>query len=158
MAFSVVIITGLSGSGMSSAANAFEDLGYFSVDNLPPQLIPTFVDLCEQSSSEISRAALVVDIRSGELLERFPEIYDDLKHRGVDVRVVFLEADDDTLQRRYSETRRPHPLAIPGVLAALRRERQQLAPIRELADEIIDTTEMTIHDLRQTIRDRFRPR
>ena len=158
MAFSVVIITGLSGSGMSSAANAFEDLGYFSVDNLPPQLIPTFVDLCEQSSSEISRAALVVDIRSGEFLERFPEIYDDLKQRGVDVRVVFLEADDDTLQRRYSETRRPHPLAMAGVQAALRRERQQLAPIRELADEIVDTTDMTIHDLRQTIGDRFRPR
>jgi RNase adapter protein RapZ len=158
MAFSVVIITGLSGSGMSSAANAFEDLGYFSVDNLPPQLIPTFVDLCEQSSSEISRAALVVDIRSGEFLERFPEIYDDLKQRGVDVRVVFLEADDTTLQQRYSETRRPHPLAMAGVQAALRRERQQLAPIRELADEIVDTTDMTIHDLRQTIRDRFRPR
>lgn len=157
MAFSVVIITGLSGSGMSSAANAFEDLGYFSVDNLPPQLIPTFVDLCEQSSSEITRAALVVDIRSGEFLERFPEIYDDLKQRGVDVQVVFLEADDDTLQRRYSETRRPHPLAMAGVQAALRRERQELAPIRELADEIVDTTDKTIHDLRQTIRDRFQP-
>ena len=157
MAFSVVIITGLSGSGMSSAANAFEDLGYFSVDNLPPQLIPTFVDLCEQSSSDVSRAALVVDIRSGEFLERFPETYEQLKQRGVDVRVVFLEADDETLQRRYSETRRPHPLALPGVLAALRRERQQLAPIRELADEIVDTSEMTIHDLRQTIRDRFQP-
>src|SRR5688500_15947515 len=111
----VVVITGLSGSGMSSAANAFEDLGYFSVDNLPPQLIPTFVDLCEQSGSEMNRAALVVDIRSGEFLERFPEIYEQLKVRGVDVRVVFLEADDATLQRRYSETRRPHPLAIPGV-------------------------------------------
>ena len=157
MAFSVVIITGLSGSGMSSAANAFEDLGYFSVDNLPPQLIPTFVDLCEQSSSDVARAALVVDIRSGEFLERFPEIYDQLKARGVDVRVVFLEAADETLQRRYSETRRPHPLAMPGVSAALRRERQQLTPIRELADEIIDTSEMTIHELRQTIRDRFEP-
>lgn len=157
MAFSVVIITGLSGSGMSSAANAFEDLGYFSVDNLPPQLIPTFVDLCEQASSEVTRAALVVDIRSGEFLERFPEIYEQLKQRGVDVRVVFLEADDETLQRRYSETRRPHPLAMPGVLAALRRERQQLAPIRELADEIVDTTDLTIHELRQTIRDRFTP-
>jgi UPF0042 nucleotide-binding protein len=124
---------------------------------LPPQLIPTFVDLCEQSSSEITRAALVVDIRSGEFLDRFPEIYESLKQRGVDVRVVFLEADDATLQRRYSETRRPHPLAMPGVDSALRREREELAPIRELADEIIDTTDMTIHDLRQTIRDRFRP-
>jgi UPF0042 nucleotide-binding protein len=157
MALPVVIITGLSGSGMSSALNAFEDLGYFSVDNLPPQLIPTFVDLCEHSSSEITRAALVVDIRSGEFLERFPEIHADLKRRGVDLRIVFLEADDDTLQRRYSETRRPHPLSLSGVVAALRRERQQLAPIRELADEIIDTSQMTVHDLRQTIRDRFKP-
>jgi RNase adapter protein RapZ len=155
MPFHVVIITGLSGSGMSSAGKAFEDLGYFSVDNLPPQLIPTFIDLCEQAASEITRAAIVVDIRSREFLERFPEIHAALEKRGVDVRVIFLEADVDTLQRRYSETRRPHPLALPGVLAALRREREELAPIRELADEIIDTSELTIHDLRQTIRDRF---
>ncbi len=158
MSFSLIIITGLSGSGMSSAANAFEDLGYFSVDNLPPQLIPKFVDLFEQSSSEITRAALVVDIRSGEFLAQFPEIHDYLNQRGVNVRIVFLEADDATLQRRYSETRRPHPLGQAGVVEALGRERAQLAPIRELADDIIDTSEMTIHDLRQAIRDRFRPR
>src|SRR5262245_7692851 len=101
MPFHVAIITGLSGSGMSSAGKAFEDLGYFSVDNLPPQLIPTFVDLCEQSSGDLTRAAIVVDIRSGEFLERFPEIHDALETRGVDVRVIFLEADDETLQRRY---------------------------------------------------------
>ena len=158
MSFSLIIITGLSGSGMSSAANAFEDLGYFSVDNLPPQLIPTFVELFEHSSSEITRAALVVDIRSGEFLEQFPEVVDALKQRGVHVRIVFLEADDATLQRRYSETRRPHPLGQAGVSDALAEERRQLAPIRELADEIVDTSDMTIHDLRQSIRDRFRPR
>jgi UPF0042 nucleotide-binding protein len=157
MAFEVVIITGLSGSGMSSAGKAFEDMGYFSVDNLPPQLIPTFLDLCEHASSEITRAAIVVDIRGGEFLERFPEIHAGLKSRGVDVSVIFLEADDETLQRRYSETRRPHPLALPGVEGALRREREQLGPIRALADAIIDTTDLTIHDLRQTIRDRFKP-
>jgi RNase adapter protein RapZ len=155
MPFHVVIITGLSGSGMSSAGKAFEDLGYFSVDNLPPQLIPTFIDLCEQAASDITRAALVVDIRGREFLERFPEIHATLKQRGVEVRVIFLEADGDTLQRRYSETRRPHPLAVPGVVAALKREREELAPIRELADEIIDTTDLTIHGLRQTIRNRF---
>lgn len=157
MAFHLVIITGLSGSGMSSAGKAFEDLGYFSIDNLPPQLLPRFLDLCEHAASEINRAAIVVDIRSGEFFERFPETYAALKQRGVDVRVIFLEADDETLQRRYSETRRPHPLALPGVLAALRREREQLGPIRELADEVIDTTELTIHDLRNTIRTRFAP-
>jgi UPF0042 nucleotide-binding protein len=156
MPFHVVIITGLSGSGMSSAGKAFEDLGYFSVDNLPPQLIPTFIDLCEQAASEITRAAIVSDIRGREFLERFPEIHATLKQRGVDVRVIFLEADVETLQRRYSETRRPHPLAVPGVVAALKREREELAPIRELADEIIDTTELTIHGLRQTIRNRFK--
>lgn len=157
MAFSVVIVTGLSGSGMSSAGKAFEDLGYFSVDNLPPQLIPTFVELLMNSEHGVVRAALVVDIRSGEFLDKFPEMYADLKARGIKLRVVFLEADDETLQRRYSETRRPHPIGIEGVLGALQRERETLAPIRELADEIIDSTDLTIHELRQVIRDRFKP-
>lgn len=156
MAFRVVIITGLSGSGMSSAGRAFEDIGYFLVDNLPPQLIPTFVDLCKENP-EIKRVAIVVDIRSGNFLERFPEIHDALESRGVDMSVIFLEADDSTLQRRYSETRRPHPLGEDGVAAALRREREELAPIRELADEVIDTSELTIHELRQDIRERYRP-
>jgi UPF0042 nucleotide-binding protein len=155
MAFDVVIITGLSGSGMSSAADAFEDLGYFSVDNLPPQLIPTFVDLCEHGSGEIRRAALVVDIRSREFLNRFPDIYADLKKRGVNLRVIFLEADDETLLRRYGETRRPHPAGAHGVVRALAVERKSLSVIRELADEVIDTTELTIHDLRRVIVDRF---
>jgi len=157
MPFSVVIVTGLSGSGMSSAGKAFEDIGYFSVDNLPPQLIPTFVELLMNSERGVVRAALVVDIRSGEFLEKFPEIHEDLKQRGIAVRIVFLEADDETLQRRYSETRRPHPIAIEGVHGALLREREKLAPIRELADEIIDTTDLTIHELRQVIRERFKP-
>src|SRR4029079_3807448 len=125
MTLPVFFSTGFPRAGVSSALNALEDLGYFSVDNLPPQLIPTFVDLCEHSSSEITRAALVVYTRGGEFVERFPEIHADLKRRGVDLRIVFLEADDDTLQRRYSETRRPHPLSLSGVVAALRRERQQ---------------------------------
>lgn len=157
MPFSVVIVTGLSGSGMSSAGKAFEDLGYFSVDNLPPQLIPTFVELLMNSERGVVRAALVVDIRSGEFLEKFPEMYEDLKKRGINVRVVFLEADDATLQRRYSETRRPHPMGLQGVHGALQRERLQLAPIREMADQIIDTTDLTIHELRQAIRDQFKP-
>jgi UPF0042 nucleotide-binding protein len=156
MAFQVVIITGLSGSGMSSAGRAFEDIGYFLVDNLPPQLIPTFVDLCQQTA-EMKRVAIVVDIRSGGFLERFPEIHDGLEARGVDMRVIFLEADDSTLQRRYSETRRPHPLGEAGMASALHREREELTPLRDLADEVIDTSELTIHDLRQTIRERFKP-
>jgi|SRR5215510_8226650 len=154
MAVSVVIITGLSGSGMSSALKAFEDLGYFAVDNLPVQLIPTFVTLCDQSS-EIERTAFVVDARSREFLGAFPRIKNELSRQGVAVTVVFLEADDDLLVRRYSETRRPHPLPEQDMLAAIHQERRLLSEIREMADVIIDTSEHTVHTLRDAIRDRF---
>jgi UPF0042 nucleotide-binding protein len=154
MPVSVVIITGLSGSGMSSALKAFEDLGYFAVDNLPVQLIPTFVHLSAQSS-EISRTAFVVDVRSREFLSAFPAIYRELSRQELDVTVLFLEADDDLLVRRYSETRRPHPLPDQDVALAIRQERRMLSEIRDLADMIIDTSEHTVHSLRDAIRDRF---
>lgn len=157
MPVSVVIITGVSGSGMSSALKAFEDLGYFAIDNLPIQLIPTFVRLCDESS-EIDRTAFVVDVRSREFLGLFPHIHEELKEKGVDVTIVFLEADDDVLLRRYSETRRPHPLPDQTVVAAIRQEHEMLAPIRELADIVIDTTELTVHTLRDVIKDRFAER
>jgi RNase adapter protein RapZ len=154
MPVSVVIITGVSGSGMSSALKAFEDLGYFAIDNLPIQLIPTFVRLCDESS-EIDRTAFVVDVRSREFLGLFPHIHEELRGKNVAVTIVFLEADDDVLLRRYSETRRPHPLTDQTVVAAIRQEREMLAPIRELADIVIDTTELTVHTLRDVIKDRF---
>jgi RNase adapter protein RapZ len=154
MPVSVVIITGLSGSGMSSALKAFEDLGYFAVDNLPVRLIPTFVRLSDDSS-EIERTAIVVDMRAREFLRAFPQIHNELKEKGVDATVVFLEADGDVLMRRYSETRRPHPLPDQDVVAAIRQERELLSPIRELADVIIDTSEHTVHTLRDDIKDRF---
>jgi UPF0042 nucleotide-binding protein len=154
MSVSVVIITGLSGSGMSSALKAFEDLGYFAVDNLPVQLIPTFVRLCAQSA-EIDRTAFVVDVRSREFIAEFPPVLNELTARDVTVTVLFLEADDDLLVRRYSETRRPHPLPDQDVRAAIRHERQLLGEIRELADVIIDTSEHTVHTLRDVIKDRF---
>jgi UPF0042 nucleotide-binding protein len=154
MAVSVVIITGLSGSGMSSALKAFEDLGYFAVDNLPVQLIPTFVRLCDQSS-EIERTAFVIDARSREFLGAFPRIRGELDRERVAVTVVFLEADDDLLVRRYSETRRPHPLPEQDMLAAIQHERRLLSEIREMADVIIDTSEHTVHTLRDAIKDRF---
>jgi RNase adapter protein RapZ len=150
----VVIVTGLSGSGMSSALKAFEDLGYFAVDNLPIQLIPTFARLCDEST-EIERTAFVVDSRSREFLGSFPRIHAELHRKDVDVRVLFLEADDDVLLRRYSETRRPHPLPDQDVLASIEHERELLGPIRELADVIIDTSEHTVHTLRDVIKDRF---
>ena len=154
MSVAVVIITGVSGSGMSSALKAFEDLGYFAIDNLPIQLIPTFVRLCDESS-EIDRTAIVVDVRSREFLGLFPHIHAEMKDKAVNVTVVFLEADDDVLLRRYSETRRPHPLPDQTVVAAIRQEREMLAEIRELADIIIDTTELTVHTLRDVVKDRF---
>lgn len=154
MPVSVVIITGLSGSGMSSALKAFEDLGYFAVDNLPVQLIPIFIRLSDESI-EIGRTAFVVDMRSREFLRAFPRIHDELVEKGVDTTVLFLEADDDMLMRRYSETRRPHPLPDQDVVAAIRQERELLSPIRELADVIIDTSELTVHTLRDDIKDRF---
>jgi RNase adapter protein RapZ len=157
MPVSVVIITGVSGSGMSSALKAFEDLGYFAIDNLPIQLIPTFVRLCDESS-EIDRTAFVVDVRSREFLGLFPHIHEELKEKGVDVTIVFLEADDDVLLRRYSETRRPHPLPDQTVVAAIRQEHDMLTQIRELADIVIDTTELTVHTLRDVIKDRFAER
>jgi len=154
MPVSVVIITGVSGSGMSSALKAFEDLGYFSIDNLPVQLIPTFVRLCDESS-EIGRTALVVDVRSLEFLGKFSRIHAELKEKGVNVTVLFLDADDEVLLRRYSETRRPHPLPDQDVVVAIRQERELLREIRELSDFVVDTSEHTVHTLRDIIKDQF---
>lgn len=154
MPVSVVIITGVSGSGMSSALKDFEDLGYFAIDNLPAQLIPTFVKLCDDSR-EIDRTAFVVDVRSREFLSLFPRIHEELREKGVDVTVLYLEADNEVLLRRYSETRRPHPLPDQNVLEAIRQERELLKEIRDLADHVIDTSEHTVHTLRDVIKDRF---
>src|SRR6185436_18494393 len=154
MPVSVVIITGVSGSGMSSALKDFEDLGYFAIDNLPAQLIPTFIKLCDDSS-EIDRTAFVVDVRAREFLSLFPRMHEELKERGVNVTVLFLEADDDVLLRRYGETRRPHPLPDQNVLEAIRQERELLSEIRDLADHVIDTSEHTVHSLRDVIKDYF---
>ena len=142
---------------MSSALKDFEDLGYFAIDNLPAQLIPTFVKLCDDSR-EIDRTAFVVDVRSGEFLNLFPRIHEELIEKGVDVTVLFLEADDEVLLRRYSETRRPHPLPDQDVVQAIRQERELLSEIRNLADHVIDTSEHTVHTLRDVIKDRFAER
>ncbi len=135
----------------------FEDLGYFAVDNLPVQLIPTFVKLFEQSGKK-DRTAFVVDARSRESLASFPKIHNELVREGALVTVLFLDADDPVLLRRYSETRRPHPLPDQDVLAAISQERNLLSRIRELADVVIDTTDHTVHSLRDVIKDRFAER
>jgi UPF0042 nucleotide-binding protein len=153
----LVIITGMSGSGKASMLRALEDLGYYSVDNLPIELIPTFAELVRDSAS-IRRAALVVDVREGLGLRKLPAIYRRIKN-SVNARLVFLEADDEALRRRFSETRRPHPLSdlseAQPVAESIVKERQMLAPIRGLADLIINTSKFNVHDLRDFIRDQF---
>lgn len=151
----LVIITGLSGSGKGTVLKAFEDLGYYSVDNLPMGLIPKFAELAK-SAPNIKRAALVVDIREGAALERFPALFKRIK-RTIPTRLLFLEADEETLIRRFSETRRPHPLGLDqGVSASVRSERERMAPIRRLADPIINTSKFNVHELRDTIHQAFR--
>ncbi len=150
----LVILTGLSGSGKLSALKAFEDLGYYSVDNLPLDLVPQFADLVRQSA-EIGRAALVVDVREGIRLERFPEILKGVR-KTLPTKVVYLEASEDALIRRFSETRRPHPMGrTDTVLKSIRSERKRLEPIRNVADVILDTTKFTVHDLRAHINAQF---
>ena len=151
-----VVVTGLSGAGKSQAIRALEDLGFYCVDNLPILLIPTFADLTLDGEGNIRRAAVVVDIREGAALSRFPGVYRRLKRRpGLRPLLIFLESDDATLLRRFSETRRPHPLAAERSPAeGLKEERRQLAPIRRLADVIIDTGALSVHDLRRRILER----
>jgi len=151
----LVIITGLSGSGKGSVLKALEDLGYYSVDNLPVDLIPKFAELT-QDSATVRAAALVVDVREGERLKSFPAIYSRIRNR-VNTRLVFLEADDNAIVRRFSETRRPHPLGTGrSIVKSVQSERRQLAPIRAMADLIINTSKFTVHELRSFIGERFR--
>ena len=154
----IVIITGLSGSGMSGATNAFEDLGYFCVDNLPITMLQTFARLVTRGEEEkgIRRAALVIDIREGSFLAGFEKQLFALRATGLAVYVLFLEASDEILQHRFSETRRPLPADNgPGLLRAIRAERAAMSRIRAVADQIIDTSEHTVHTLRNLLLERF---
>ncbi|HXZ11204.1 MAG TPA: RNase adapter RapZ [Candidatus Sulfotelmatobacter sp.] len=151
----LVILTGLSGSGKGSVLKTFEDLGYYCIDNLPVALIPTFSVLYVEGAGEIERAALLVDAREGEEIEKLPGILRALSSE-YPATLVFIEASDDALVRRFSETRRPHPMGrhLP-IAEGIRVERRRMAPIRRLADVIIDTTKFNVHELRQFITDRF---
>src|SRR5678815_4948878 len=153
----IVIITGLSGSGMSSATNAFQDLGYFCVDNLPVTMLSTFGRLVSDDDEKgIRRAALVIDIREGGFLADFEKQLKALRALGLKVSVLFFEASDDVLQYRFSETRRPHPAEKgQGLLAAIKDEREAMSKIRKLADQIIDTSDHTVHTLRRFLLERF---
>jgi RNase adapter protein RapZ len=151
----LVIITGMSGSGKASVLKVFEDLGYYCVDNMPVDLIPSFAELVSQSP-ETHRAALVVDVREGARLDKLPVILKAVK-KIVPAKVLYLEANDEVLMRRYSETRRPHPMGSHApVRASVKAERKRLAPIATLADELIDTSKFNVHELRSFINERFR--
>jgi len=151
-----VLITGMSGSGKGSVLKAFEDLGYHCVDNLPIDLIARFTETSQRGGSKIQLAAVVVDIREGAALGQLPALYQDLRNRHLNLSLVFLEASDKALIRRFEETRRPHPLGreLP-VREGIRLERKLLKPIRQLADVTIDTTRMNVYELRELIQRRF---
>jgi len=149
---SFVVITGLSGAGKSFAIKCFEDMGFFCVDNLPTTLIPTFADLIMRSEQTIHRVALGVDVREGAYLSRLLDIIRELRTRGHAVEVLFLEASEEALVRRYHETRRRHPLAGDGnALDGIRAERKALSDLREVADRIVDTSALTVHQLKDRL-------
>ncbi|MFI5093388.1 MAG: RNase adapter RapZ [Candidatus Acidiferrales bacterium] len=155
-AHQLVILTGLSGSGKSTVLHAFEDMGFYCVDNLPVELIPIFAELHAAGEGDFARAALLVDAREGLQLEKLPPL---LKHLRKDhpITLVFIDATDDALLRRYSETRRPHPLGKAfSVRESLRHERALMEPIRKLADLVIDSTQFNVHELRTFVTERFK--
>jgi UPF0042 nucleotide-binding protein len=151
----LLVITGLSGSGKTHVSRALEDVGWFCVDNLPSALVPSFADLI-QRSPELRRSALVVDVRERGFPEAFPAAYRSLRSSRVGSSLLFLEADDRTLLRRFSETRRPHPLAAGDpAIEGIRVEREALRPLRKMADLILDTSRFTVHQLRDYVHERY---
>jgi len=152
----VVVISGLSGSGKTTAIKALEDIGFYCVDNLPVVLFPIFVELCSQSAGQITKAALVVDIRGKEFLEGARQIIQQVREEGYPTDVLFLESSNEILVRRYRETRRQHPLAIGRpVLEGIEQEREGLGIMRDMADKVMDTSEFTVHELQDEIRNYF---
>jgi len=153
----VVVVSGLSGSGKSTAIRVFEDLGYYCIDNLPVVLIQKFLDLCDHSRASIGRVALGVDLREREFFADYPRAFEELQNAGYRVDVLFFDASDDVLVRRFSETRRPHPLGgAGGPSAGIRRERELLVGLRERADRIVDTSGLTVHQLREELHRLYR--
>ncbi len=154
-----VVITGMSGSGKSTALKAFEDLGYYAVDNLPIVLLPEFLSLTEQSASMPTKVALVMDVREGTFLDQFRSIFAQIKQEGYHLEVLFLDAKEEVLLRRFSQTRRRHPLIPKGnVIEGIRKEREQLRGLREYADRLLDTSEFNVHQLRQAVITLYGPR
>jgi UPF0042 nucleotide-binding protein len=152
----IVIITGLSGSGKSTALNALEDNGYFCIDNLPVQLLPKFLALRDESSPDIIKLGVGMDMRAKDFVANFKEIFSQIQVLDYDLVMVFLEASDQVLVKRFSETRRRHPLAEDGsLLEGIQRERMQMAPVRDAANEVIDTSTFNVHKLRDIFTQKF---
>jgi len=148
----MVVVTGLSGSGKSTAIKAFEDLGYFCVDNLPVLMLPDFLQLREESSEDLWHVALGMDIRERRFLESYPKIFSELIRRGANLEILFLEASDDVLQRRFSQTRRKHPLAgKERVLEGIKAEREMLRDLKGMATRVMDTSSANVHDLKRMV-------
>jgi RNase adapter protein RapZ len=152
----IIIITGLSGSGKSFAIRALEDNGFFCVDNLPALLIPKFIDLAQGYQEEIRRIALGVDLRGSQFLQALPQVLSDVRAAGHHAQILFFDASDEVLLRRFSETRRPHPLAgQDSIQDGISRERKALEPIRALADKVIDTSDFNVHQLKREMEQEF---
>ncbi|MEX1000431.1 MAG: RNase adapter RapZ [Thermodesulfobacteriota bacterium] len=154
---SIVIISGLSGSGKSTAVNALEDMDYYCVDNIPPTLLPTFIELCKNSEKEISKVALGIDIRERVSFDSAPRVIKEFKENGYPVDMIFLESSDSTLLKRYKETRRKHPLSNDGNISeGITKERKKLEELKELSNYTIDTSELNVHQLSEIIKNKFK--
>ncbi len=152
----IVIVTGMSGSGKSTALRALEDVGFFCVDNLPVALLPKFLEMQTDTASEISKVALVMDLRERYFLEKYGEIFSALKEQGHRIEILFLDASDDSLLRRFRETRRAHPLCERGtVMEGIALEREKLATLRNMADKVVDTSSFNVHQLKEVIQRHF---
>jgi len=151
----IVILTGLSGSGKSTAAKVFEDLGYYCVDNVPPILLPKIVEVVTEARGDDTRVAMGVDVRGKEFLPDMARVLEEWRKKKNDVLVLFFDASDEALLRRFSETRRLHPVTAQGTKEAIRKEREILSPLREMSDEMIDTSQFTVHQLRDVLLHRF---
>ena len=152
----VVIITGMSGSGKTTALRALEDIGFFCVDNLPVILLPEFLAIQSDASKDVSKVAMVMDLREKSFLESYTKIFEELNRKGYKIEILFLDAGDDALLHRFSETRRNHPLSLRGsVMEGILSERSQLSAVKQMADKVLDTTSLNVHQLKDAVQRHF---